>query len=251
MKNCKYNSISEDQYSSVRKSSPPTFCLSKIKPKNCQTTRRSIDGFSYKFIKPTIDIILSAVGLFFLSPLFILISLMIKINYPGKIFYRQKRCKENGSSFWIYKFRTMPENSENCSGPMWPSEDNSQCTRIGQLLRTSHLDELPQLINILKRDMSLVGPRPERPYFVNKFKKSIAEYEFRHRIKPGLTGWAQINGYRGSNMAIKKRVLCDIFYIKRWSLWFDFKIIIRTILPKIFFSPAATVETFPKMVSAS
>jgi len=216
--------------------------------KTRKSLRRSVDSFSYRFTKRAIDIFLSFFGLIFLSPLLFIIYLIIKIDSPGKAFYRQKRCAEKETYIWIYKFRTMPENNEIDSGPMWPNENDICCTKIGHILRISHLDELPQLINILKGQMSLVGPRPERPFFVKKFKKTITEYEFRHRIKPGLTGWAQINGYRGSDMEIKERVKCDIFYIKHWSLWLDFKIILRTILPKFFF---ATVEIFPKMASAS
>ncbi len=217
------------------KSIPKTFC------------RRSVDSFSYRHTKRTLDFIIALAGLLVMSPVLALTALIIKLDSGGKIFYRQKRCKEKGKCFWIYKFRTMPENAEKKSGPVWPEENDCRCTRTGHFLRSWHIDEFPQLINVLRGEMSLVGPRPERPFFVKKFKKVILDYEFRHRIKPGITGWAQVNGYRGSDTSIKERIQCDLYYIKNWSLLLDFKILLKTFLPPKFFFSAVT---FPKTVSA-
>jgi lipopolysaccharide/colanic/teichoic acid biosynthesis glycosyltransferase len=217
-----------------------------ILPKQSPRSKRSVDSFSYRFIKRWLDLIFSSLGIFILWPLLLFIALLVKSEGKKKLLYRQIRCRENGNPFWIYKFRTLPENAEKDSGPAWPKQNDPRLSSLGRFLRLNHLDELPQLFNVIKGEMSLVGPRPERPYFVQTFKKTINRYEFRHRIKPGITGWAQINGYCGNNYAIKKRLNHDLFYIKNWSLLIDFKILAKTFLPK----KKISVETFPKKASA-
>ncbi|MCF7893140.1 MAG: sugar transferase [Candidatus Omnitrophica bacterium] len=196
-------------------------------------------------MKRWLDLLFSALGVFISWPFFLFIALLIKSQSKERILYCQIRCRENGNQFWMYKFRTLPENAERNSGPAWPKQNDPRLSSLGRFLRLSHLDELPQLFNVIKGEMSLVGPRPERPYFIRTFKKIINRYEFRHRIKPGITGWAQINGYCGSSYAIKERLNYDLFYIKNWSLLADFKILAKTFLPKKLFS----VETFPKKAS--
>jgi len=137
------------------------------------------------------------------------------------------RCGEGGREFTIYKLRTMTEDAEDDTGPIWALPDDPRRTQIGAFLRRHNLDELPQFWNVLKGDMSLVGPRPERPHFVEQFKEDISRYMWRHASKPGMTGWAQVNGLRG-NTSISERIKYDLYYLENWSLAFDFKIIVRT-----------------------
>jgi len=181
-----------------------------------------------RILKRILDIILSIIVLILFSPLMLLIAVLIKITSPGPIFYRQERMGLDGKTFTMLKFRTMKEDAEKEVGPVWAKEGDERRTRIGAILRRLSLDELPQFINVLKGDMSIVGPRPERPYFIQKFKDMIPGYMLRHKMKAGITGWAQINGWRG-NTSIKKRIEHDIYYIENWSLWFDLKIIWLTI----------------------
>jgi exopolysaccharide biosynthesis polyprenyl glycosylphosphotransferase len=179
-------------------------------------------------IKRAFDILFSIITLIILSPLFFIIGLFIKMDSKGRIFYKQDRVGFDGKEFMIYKFRTMREDAEAVTGPVWATEQDPRRTRVGKFLRRTSLDELPQFFNVLKGDMSVVGPRPERKFFVEKFKTQIPRYLERHRVKSGLTGWAQINGLRG-NSPIEERTQFDIFYIENWSLAFDFKIILKTI----------------------
>ena len=160
----------------------------------------SVDGygFRYKFLKRGLDILCSSAALLLIWPLFLLISLLVKIDSPGPLIYKQKRYTRGEKLFWMYKFRTMPEGAED-GRPVWAKENDPRSTKIGLYLRHWHLDELPQLINVLKGEMSLVGPRPERPYFAGQFRRTFSDYEFRHRLNSGITGWAQVNGYRGDN----------------------------------------------------
>ena len=167
-------------------------------------------------------------GLIVLSPLFLVFSILIKLSSPGPVFYRQQRMSLDGGVFTMLKFRTMREDAEAKTGPVWASRDDPRRTRVGALLRRTSLDELPQLINILRGEMSFVGPRPERPVFVDQFRDKVPRYMLRHKVKCGLTGSAQVNGWRG-NTSIEKRIEYDIFYIENWSLAFDLKIIWRTI----------------------
>ncbi len=150
---------------------------------------------------------------------------------PGPVFYRQERCGEHSKKFILFKLRTMPVDAEAESGPVMTAEDDPRRTRSGAFLRRWNLDELPQLWNVLIGDMALVGPRPERPHFVEQFKEEIGRYMSRHVSKPGITGWAQVNGLRG-NTSIEERIKYDLYYLENWSLAFDFKILLQTILSR-------------------
>jgi putative colanic acid biosynthesis UDP-glucose lipid carrier transferase len=174
------------------------------------------------------DVVLSSLILVLISPLMLVIALGIKLTSPGPILYRQQRMGWNGKPFDMLKFRSMPVDAESCSGPVWATPDHNRATRFGAFLRRTSLDELPQFLNVLRGDMSIVGPRPERPVFVEKFKDEIPGYMKKHMVKAGITGWAQINGWRG-NTDLSKRIECDLFYIENWSLWFDVKIIFLSV----------------------
>ncbi len=178
-------------------------------------------------IKRTSDIVLSALAIFVSSPLLLLIAIIIKLESRGPVIFRQERAGLDGKGFEMYKFRSMRVDAEDKTGPVWASKEDDRRTRLGTFLRKTSFDELPQLFNVLCGDMSLVGPRPERPVFVKDFKKSIPQYMLRLKMKAGLTGWAQVNGWRG-NTSLDKRIEFDLYYIKNWSLFFDFKIILLT-----------------------
>lgn len=180
-------------------------------------------------LKRVIDISASLFFLIALLPLLLAIALLIKLTSKGAIFYKQERMSLDGRTFQIFKFRTMYENAEEESGATWAFENDPRRTWIGAILRKTSLDELPQFFNVLKGDMSIVGPRPERPVLIEGFKKKIPKYMLRHKIKAGITGWAQVNGWRG-NTSLKKRIQYDLYYIQNWSLWFDFQIMFLTFL---------------------
>ena len=171
---------------------------------------------------------MSAAGLTVLAPIFLIIALGVWLADRGAIFYRQTRIGLHGKPFTIIKFRTMHENAEQDLGPVWSVPHDPRCTRIGYYLRRSGLDELPQLWNILRGEMSLVGPRPERPEFTREFRKQHHEYEYRHVVRAGLTGYAQIHGWRGLT-SLEERLRHDIYYVQNWSLALDFRILFRTI----------------------
>jgi Undecaprenyl-phosphate glucose phosphotransferase len=183
-------------------------------------------------LKRAMDVILGSAILFLLTvvfPLFPLIALLIKRRGgPGPVFLRQERMTLDGKTFEIYKFRTMVDEAEKETGPVWATEEDPRRTPIGIFLRRFNLDEFPQLINVVLGDMSLVGPRPERPPFVQEFRERIPQYMLRHRVKSGITGWAQVNGWRG-NTSIEKRIEYDLYYIENWSLLLDIKILILTL----------------------
>ncbi|MFH1084658.1 MAG: undecaprenyl-phosphate glucose phosphotransferase [Chloroflexota bacterium] len=180
-------------------------------------------------IKRTMDLVGSAVGLVVLSPLMMLVALLIKLESKGPVFFVQTRMGLDGRPFPTLKFRSMRVDAEAKTGPVWATENDPRTTRLGRLLRSTSLDELPQLINVLVGDMSLVGPRPERPMFVEQFRRVIPRYMDRHHAKAGLTGWAQVNGLRGET-SIVERTKYDLYYIENWSLLFDVKILIRQML---------------------
>lgn len=190
-------------------------------------SRWPLDHFRNRLLKRIEDIAGAALGLILLAPLLPLLAWLIKRDSPGPVFYRQERCGENKIPFMLFKFRTMHVEAEALTGPVWAKENDPRRTRFGAFLRRHNLDELPQLWNVLKGDMSLVGPRPERPCFVEQFKEDIARYMWRHVSKPGITGWAQVNGLRG-NTDLQERIKYDLYYLENWSLLFDFKIIIQT-----------------------
>jgi exopolysaccharide biosynthesis polyprenyl glycosylphosphotransferase len=154
----------------------------------------------------------------------ILIALGIKWRSPGNVFYKQERMGLDGQRFQMLKFRTMVDDAERLTGPVWATIDDPRITALGRWLRQTSLDELPQLINVLKGEMSLVGPRPERPPLIQEFRRSIPKYMLRHKMKAGMTGWAQVNGWRG-NTSLEKRIEHDLDYIENWSLWRDLKIL--------------------------
>ncbi len=179
------------------------------------------------FVKRAADVVLSLLILLPALPLMAVIAAAIRLDSRGPVFYMQKRVGLDGRVFWMFKFRSMRTNVEASSGPGWSSDKDSRVTRLGLILRKMSLDELPQIFNVLRGDMSLVGPRPERPYFVEQFEKDVPRYMQRHRVKAGMTGWAQVNGLRGDT-SIEERVQYDLYYIENWSLGFDIKIIILT-----------------------
>ncbi len=182
-------------------------------------------NFTYnRFLKRTIDIFGSLAGLILCSPVFFIVSILIKRDSKGPVFFLQERISEGGRIFKIYKFRTMCEDAEKTTGPVFVKKDDERCTRLGKFLRKTNIDELPQLFNVLAGQMSLVGPRPERPYFVEQFKDDIPRYMSRHHIKPGITGWAQVHGLR-QNTPMEERIKCDLYYAENWSIWLDLKII--------------------------
>jgi putative colanic acid biosynthesis UDP-glucose lipid carrier transferase len=178
-------------------------------------------------VKRFSDILFSATALILFCPVFIILAILIKWSSQGSIFYKQERMGLDGVTFYMLKFRSMHENAEKASGAVWASAQDSRRTRLGAFLRRTSLDELPQFWNVLVGNMSLVGPRPERPIFIKKFKEEIPHYMLRHKVKAGMTGWAQVSGWRG-NTSLDKRIECDLYYIRNWSFLFDLKILILT-----------------------
>jgi Undecaprenyl-phosphate glucose phosphotransferase len=179
-------------------------------------------------VKRGMDVALSALAILVLSPLLLLLAVLVKFTSPGPVFYRQERCGLNGRPFQMLKFRSMRIDAETQTGAVWAVKDDPRRTAFGTFLRSTSLDELPQLINVLKGEMSLVGPRPERPVFINKFSKTIPNYMARHAVKAGITGWAQVHGWRG-NTSLRKRVQFDLYYITHWTPWLDLRIMWLTI----------------------
>jgi Undecaprenyl-phosphate glucose phosphotransferase len=186
-----------------------------------------LQGWNSMF-KRAMDIAMAAAVMVALIPIVPLIALLIWLEDRGPIFYRQERMGLDGKPFLIVKFRSMRVDAEVSSGPVWAVRDDPRRTRVGSFLRRTSLDELPQIWNVLMGDMSIVGPRPERPTFVREFKHKIPRYMLRHRVKAGITGWAQVHGWRG-NTSIKKRIQYDLYYIQNWSLALDFKILWMTL----------------------
>ncbi|HKW80049.1 MAG TPA: undecaprenyl-phosphate glucose phosphotransferase [Casimicrobiaceae bacterium] len=180
-------------------------------------------------LKALEDRLLGGLLLLITLPLFAVIAAGIAISSRGPIFYRQTRVTSGGRRFGMLKFRTMPVDVEQASGPVWSQPDERRGTGFGRLLRRYSLDELPQLLNVLAGDMSLVGPRPERPEFVAQFRKDVPGYMQKHLVKAGMTGWAQVNDLRGSS-DLAERIQCDLYYIDNWSLWFDLRILAMTVM---------------------
>jgi len=191
-------------------------------------TATPTESLDYALLKRSFDICFSAGVLILTSPLLGMIALIIRLSSPGPVFFVQDRIGLNGKPFRMYKFRTMRTGSKSESDTQWTSPEDSRKTVFGSLLRKTSLDELPQFINVLKGNMSVVGPRPERPHFVHKFLQEVARYNNRHALKVGITGWAQVNGLRGDT-SIEKRVEYDLYYLQNWSLIFDLQIIVMTI----------------------
>lgn len=181
-----------------------------------------------RFVKRTMDLIGAVLLLIIFSPIMLASLIAVKLSSKGPVIYRQERIGLHNRSFMMYKFRTMEMQRESEEKKGWTVKDDPRVTRVGKVLRRTSMDELPQLINILKGDMSIVGPRPERPQFVEKFKEEIPRYMVKHQVRPGLTGWAQVNGLRGDT-SIKDRIKYDIYYIENWSVFFDIRIMFMTV----------------------
>jgi Undecaprenyl-phosphate glucose phosphotransferase len=177
-----------------------------------------------RVLKRTFDIVFSLTALILLSPIFAIIAIIIKATSKGPVFFKQERMGANNVEFEIYKFRSMTVQAKEHSDTIWTTANDSRVTKIGNIMRKTNLDELAQFWNVLIGNMSVVGPRPEREHFVEQFKEEIHNYKVRHLVKSGITGWAQVNGWRGDT-SIKKRVEHDIYYIENWSFWLDLKII--------------------------
>jgi exopolysaccharide biosynthesis polyprenyl glycosylphosphotransferase len=180
-------------------------------------------------IKRSMDLVISGIALVLISPIMMLAPVVIKRTSPGgPVFFTQTRVGLDGRAFDLIKFRSMRLDAESKTGPVWATPGDQRTTRLGRFMRRYSFDELPQLINVLLGEMSLVGPRPERPYFVEQFSQMIPRYAERHKEKAGMTGWAQVNGLRG-NTSIEERTKYDIYYVENWSPLFDIKILLRTV----------------------
>ena len=188
------------------------------------------DAFN-KFKKILEDYFVAIVAIIITSPIMLVTAIAIKLESPGPIIFKQERIGYGGKPFMMYKFRSMKVQDEDEEKSQWTTEDDPRKTRVGSFIRKMSIDELPQFFNVLKREMSVVGPRPERPYFVEQFKKTIPKYMVKHQVRPGLTGLAQVNGYRG-NTSIEKRIEYDIRYVENWSLVLDIQIMLKTIFKR-------------------
>ena len=191
-----------------------------------------LQGFN-TWLKRGLDVALSAIAVVVLFIPFAIIAAIVKWTSPGPVFYRQERMGLDGKAFTVYKFRSMSEDAEDMTGPVWARDNDPRTTPVGRWLRRMDLDELPQFWNVLKGDMSIVGPRPERPFFVEQFKHRIPQYMLRHKVKAGITGWAQVNGWRG-NTSLEKRIEYDLYYIENWSVTLDLKIMWLTLVRGLF-----------------
>ena len=180
------------------------------------------------FFKRFFDILLSACALLVLSPVLLIVAVLVWLKLGSPVVFCQERPGKNEKIFRMYKFRSMDVQTPKKERGAWTVPDDPRVTKVGKIIRRTSIDELPQLFNILKGDMSLVGPRPERPFFVEKFREEIPRYMIKHQVRPGMTGWAQINGYRG-NTSIRKRIEYDLYYIENWTPGFDIKILFLTI----------------------
>lgn len=178
-------------------------------------------------MKRAVDIFGALVALTLFSPIMLLTAVIIKLTSPGPLIYKQERIGLHNRPFPMYKFRSMEVQAPEQEKGQWTTKHDPRVTPIGRFIRKTSIDEMPQLINVLKGDMSMVGPRPERPFFVERFKEEIPRYMIKHQVRPGMTGWAQVNGYRGDT-SITKRIEHDLYYIENWTLGFDFKILFLT-----------------------
>jgi len=190
--------------------------------------RWPLDYFWNRVLKRTEDVVCAVLALTVSAPVIAIAAACIKATSPGPVFYRQERFGERGKHFTMIKLRSMPVDAEAETGPAWTHAEDPRRTRVGRVLRRFNIDELPQLWNVLTGDMSLVGPRPERPFFVDRFKEELGNYMWRHVHRPGMTGWAQVNGLRGDT-SIPERIKHDLFYLENWSLALDFKIMLMTL----------------------
>jgi exopolysaccharide biosynthesis polyprenyl glycosylphosphotransferase len=181
-----------------------------------------------RLAKRVVDATAAFLGLLLLSPLLLIVALIIWATSGRPILYTQERVGQGGRVFKLFKFRSMSVDAEGSTGPIWASNYDQRCTKVGSWLRRSNIDELPQLMNVVMGDMSLVGPRPERPIFVDQFRTAVPDYDLRHAMPGGMTGWAQVHGWRGRT-SLRKRVQYDLDYIQRWNFWLDLKVLVMTI----------------------
>ena len=181
-----------------------------------------------KFMKRTVDIFGAIVAIILFSPVMLVTAILVKVTSPGPVIFCQERVGLHNRPFKMYKFRSMEVQAPSDEKSKWTTPHDPRVTPVGRFIRKTSIDEMPQFFNVLKGDMSLVGPRPERPFFVEKFKEEIPRYMVKHQVRPGLTGWAQVNGYRGDT-SITKRIECDLYYIENWTLGLDFKILFLTV----------------------
>jgi exopolysaccharide biosynthesis polyprenyl glycosylphosphotransferase len=186
-----------------------------------------VESFAYTVVKRGFDLIAATVGLIILSPVFLAVAALVRFSSPGPVLFRQERIGRHGKPFTLLKFRTMHCCSKDESDTLWTTRNDPRCTVIGSFLRRFSLDELPQLLNVIRGEMSLVGPRPERPYYVAKFGEDFRKYNMRHRCHVGMTGWAQVHGFRGDT-SISDRLEYDLYYMRNWSFGLDLQIIFRT-----------------------
>ena len=214
-------------YNSLIPSRPYTEDLMGLPVINIRYVPLSNTGNAY--LKRCMDVAGALFGIIITSPLLLVIAILVKLSSPGPIIFKQERVGLHNKNFYMYKFRSMELQSEEDEKKAWTVKNDPRVTRVGKFIRKTSIDELPQLFNILKGDMSLVGPRPERPLFVEKFKEEIPRYMIKHQIRPGLTGWAQVNGYRGDT-SILKRIEYDLYYIENWTVGLDVKIILLTFI---------------------
>ena len=187
-----------------------------------------LDNLLNKFIKRSIDIVGSLFAIIIFSPIMLIVAIAIKLTSKGELIFKQERVGLNRKTFTMYKFRSMRIQDPNEEKSEWTVKDDPRKTKVGNFIRKTSIDELPQFFNVLKGDMSLIGPRPERPFYVEKFKDEIPKYMVKHQVRPGITGWAQVNGWRGDT-SIEKRIECDIYYIENWSISLDIKILFLTV----------------------
>jgi len=187
-----------------------------------------LDNILNKAIKRGIDIIGSSIAIIIFSPIMIIAAILVKTTSKGPLIFKQERIGLNRNPFVMYKFRSMREQDPEEEKENWTVKNDPRKTKIGNFIRKTSIDELPQIFNVLLGDMSLIGPRPERPFYVEKFKDEIPKYMVKHQVRPGITGWAQVNGWRGDT-SIQKRIECDIYYIENWSLTLDIKIVFLTV----------------------
>ena len=188
--------------------------------------RIALDNWGNAFFKRAIDIVASGLLLIVTSPIMLICALGVKLSSPGPVIFKQERVGRNKENFYMYKFRSMKVNDTQDTA--WSSDQDDRKTKFGSFIRKFSLDEFPQFFNVFKGDMSLVGPRPELPFYVDRFKEEVPLYMVKHQVRPGITGWAQVNGLRGDT-SIKERIDHDLYYIEHWSLLFDLKILLMTV----------------------
>lgn len=187
-----------------------------------------LNSLGNAILKRGMDLIGSVMAILLFSPVMLITALLIRLTSKGPIIYYQERVGLHNRPFRMYKFRSMVVQTEESEQGKWTTKGDSRVTKVGAFIRKTSIDELPQLFNVLKGDMSMVGPRPERPFFVEKFREEIPRYMVKHQVRPGMTGWAQVNGWRGDT-SIEERIACDLYYIENWSILFDFKIMFLTV----------------------